>query len=134
MPDKTKAVQSERTPAYEEFLKRCHKLGPARELDSRAYILSEDLEAGVFVQFGGLVAAPTPEDADKHEALFTMPDGPEPGRIWKIGAVQIVEMARSGILRPGVIYGIRKAEVVKSSRDTKRTVGRYQVVQIGAVE
>lgn len=112
-----------------DFLSRCKQHGPTRELDSRAYVTADDLEAGVILKFKALDVSNA--DAEKHEALFTNPDSPEPERVWKIGAAQIVQMAVNGILAPGGTYGIRKAEVVKSSKTPGRTVGRYQVVQIG---
>jgi hypothetical protein len=112
-----------------DFLNRCNKLGKARELDSRAYVTADDLEAGVILKFKALDVSNA--DAEKHEALFTNPDSPESDRVWKIGAAQIVQMAVNGILIAGGTYGIRKAEVVKSSKTPGRTVGRYQVVQIG---
>ena len=114
----------------QDFLDKCGKYGKTRELDSRAYVTADDLEVGVILKFKGLDS--TNPDPDKREALFTNPDSPEPERVWKLGGAQIVSMAANGILIPGCIYGIRKAEVVKSSKTPGRTVGRYQVVQIGA--
>jgi len=111
-----------------KFLARCQKHGAAREINPRVYMGSDDLENGVIVKFVSL--DDSDPDPEKHEALFTAPTSAEPDRVWKIGAAQIVSMARNRQIVPGKLYGIRKEDVKSSTRTKGRTVGHYQVIEI----